>query len=59
MGLLDFHCDFSYNLAAQHQTIVEKAEKTLAAHARNGILREGADSAHFKLFTSISIYQRV
>lgn len=58
-GLLDFHCDFSYSLAAQHQTIVEKAEKPPAAHARNGILREGADSACSNLFTSISIYQRV
>lgn len=62
MGLLDFHCNFSDDLAARHwgifQTILEKVEKLPAAHTHNGIWREGADNAHFNLFTSISIYQR-
>lgn len=60
MGLLD--CDFSDNLAGRHQgifqTILQKAEKPLAAHPCKGILRECADNAQFNLFTSISIYQR-
>lgn len=62
VGLLDFHCDLSDNLAARHhgifQTILEKAENLPAAHTHNGILKEGADNAHFNLFTSISLHQR-
>lgn len=62
MCLLDFHCDFSDNLAVRHQrifqTLLEKVEKLPAAHPCNWILREGTDNEHFNLFTSISIYQR-